>query len=896
MRESTDKNQQDPSLQMTMRLSRPVLYTLIIVAAAGLSSCSTKKNTLTRRVYHNLTAHYNTYFNGNESLKEGRKDLRKKAVDDYNTVLPVENFGTEKDAQAIFPQMDKAIDKGVKTVSMHSMYFKNVEYCRWIDDSYMMIGKAYFYKRDFEMAGRTFDFVMKRYRQNDIKWDAMIWLARNHTRREEFDQALSILDMVNDKLESGEMPKKYARDLSLAFAEHYISQNNYPPAIEHLLKAIPLMHKKTDKNRLRFILAQIYQGTGQLAEATQLYGKVIRKNPPYEMAFRAMINRAKCFDAATGDSKAIEKQLNKMLADDKNKEYLDQIYFALAELAMKRKDEPKVIEYLTLSVKNSVSNDYQKGLSALYLADLYFEKPKYVPAQAFYDSAVQYLPKDYGNYETIEQKSLILNELVGYIVTVETEDSLQRLAQMSEKERDAVISKKIAQIQEQERLARMNEGSMRQGLGFIEQANRERNLNAQSGTNWYFYNPTALSFGFTEFTKKWGRRKLEDNWRLSNKVPVANFGTDPALATDSANLDSNAVVLVTDPKDKNFYLQHIPLTDDKMAASHAKVKDALYKLGLLYDERFNDLPKAILSFDTLIDRYPGDSAYVLKSSYQLYRLYAELGQSALSGSFRDKIVKEYPESDYARIILDPDYYKKLAEELGREKRLYSEAYVAFRSNDHARVLKLAQEARTEYDDRELIPRFLFLEALTLGKTRNAGTMKSSLEELVAAYPSHAVTPLARDILNRMNGGDSTVVSSDQTLSASSGPGSPVALYAPDPSAIHLFVMVADIKNTNINALKIRLSDFNQKFFSLEKLTVSSLFLDDTHQMITVSNFKGSSEGIKYYQTVKENAYVNSQLEGSQYEQFIITVGNYPTLYRDKSVDTYMKFFRENYLK
>ncbi len=881
---------------MNQRTLRTVLLVFLVLAFAGLSSCSTKKNTFTRRVYHNLTAHYNTYFNGNESLKEGRKELRKKAVDDYNEVLPVEKLGTEKDAQGIYPQMDKAIEKGVKTVSQHSMYFRNVEYCRWIDDAYMMIGKAYFYKQDYEMAGRTFDFVMKRYRQNDIRHEAMIWLARNHTQKEEYDQALSLLDMLNERLEGGGMPKKYTRQLAMAFAEHYISQNNYPPAIEHLLKAIPLARGKSEKNRMRFILAQIYQGTGQLAEATALYAKVIRKNPPYEMAFRAMINRAKCYDAASGDSKAIEKQLNKMLTDDKNKEYLDQIYFALAELAMKRKDEPKVIEYLTLSVKNSVSNDYQKGLSSLLLADIFFEKPLYKPAQAFYDSAVQYLPKDYENFETIEAKSLVLNELVGYIVTVETEDSLQRLAAMTDKEREAVISEKIAEIQEKERLARLNDGAMRQGLGFIQQANRERNLNTQSGGNWYFYNPTALSFGFTEFTKKWGRRKLEDNWRLSNKTPVADFGIDPALTGDSTGSDSTASAMVTDPKDKNFYLQHIPLTEAKMAASHARIKEALYKLGLIYDERFNDLPKAIMAFDTLIDRYPSDSVYVLKSSYQLYRLYAEQGQTTLSNDFRNKIISEYPESDYARIILDPDYYKKLAEELGKEKRLYSQAYLAFRSGDHSTVLRHADEARKNYEDKDLIPRFLFLEALTLGKTQNVGTMQTRLESLVSAYPSHVVTPLAQDILSRLKGGDSAVVSTDQALSQGSGPAGVLELYTPDPNAIHLFVMVADIKNTNINALKIRFSDFNQKFFSLEKLTVSNLFLDDTHQMITVSNFKGGESGMKYYNMVKDNAYVNSQLEGSKYDQFIISVGNYPTLYRDKSVETYLKFFREQYLR
>lgn len=876
----------------THSITRISLILLLLLAA---SACSTKKNTFTRRVYHNLNAHFNTYFNGKESLKAGVLELRNKTVDDYNRVLPVENLGSVQDAQSVNPYMDKAIEKGVKAISRHSMYFKSVEYNRWIDDSYHLIGKAYFYKQDYEMAGRTFDFIVKRYRNNDIKYDAMIWLARNHTQKGEFDQAITLLDMVNEKYESGAMPKKYAKNLEVTFAEYYLTLQNYPPAIEHLIRAIRHSSKKYEKNRYRFILAQIYQGTGNLSEAARLYSQVIRKNPPYEMAFKAMINKAKCYDAATGSSKEILKQLNKMLADEKNKEYQDQIYFALAEIALKENKLKEAKEYLALSVKTSVTNDYQKGLSALHLADIHYEVPDYKPSQAYYDTAVQFLPKDYENYANLETKSQRLNQLVGYIVTIETEDSLQHLASLTDKERDAIIQKKIEELKELERQQKREEGVNRQGLGFIEQANRQRNFQNQGGGNWYFYNPSALSFGFTEFQKKWGRRKLEDNWRLSNKAPVMDFGEEGLAVVDSSEMDSTLVPEVTDPKDKNYYLQYIPLTPEKMAVSHEKIKEALYNLGMLYDKGFNDLPKSINAYDTLLARYPGDSVYELKTAYQLYRIFDEQGKTDRRDHYKNLIITKYPESDYAMIILDPDYYKKIIEEKGKEKRLYRSAYLAFNESDYAKVLSLTRQASKTYDDADLIPKFYYLEALTLGKTQSIDSMIASLEHIVSNYPSHDVSQMARDILARLNGNDTNLLSGESTLSISGTSSVAAQIYKHDPTAIHLFVMVADIRDVNINALKIRLSDFNQKYYGPEKLSVSSLFLNETEQIITISNFPNQQKAMTYYTGITGNAYVTSQLEGAESNSFIISVDNYPPFYKDKNVASYMEFFRKNYL-
>jgi len=383
-------------------------------------------------------------------MKIGVKELATKHKDDYNKVLSVFQYGTKEDAQTVNPHMDRAIKKATIVIQKHSIYIKRKEHVRWIDDSYLLMGKAYFYKQEFRQALRTFDFIIQQYRKNPIKYDAMLWIARTKNVQGKFDEAQSLLDEIQNKIEKKKAASSLEKELAVVYADYYIRQHNYSPAIEYLQKAIRLNNKKSIKNRLRYILAQIYQRNGYLQQASELYKKVIKKNPPYEMSFNAKINLAKCFDATSGDSKLIKKKLNKMLKDEKNLEYLDQIYYALAEVALKEKDEEQCIKYLRLSVSTSYANDYQKTTSSLKLAEMYFSKPDYVNAKAYYDTSMTSLPLNYPNYSDIERTTKTLSELVTNILVINREDSLQKLGRMDPKELDAVINKIIEKIVKEE--------------------------------------------------------------------------------------------------------------------------------------------------------------------------------------------------------------------------------------------------------------------------------------------------------------------------------------------------------------------------------------------------------------------------------------------------------------
>ena len=868
------------------------------------TSCSTKKNSFTRRSFHNLTAHYNAYWNGNESFNEGIRTLDKTAKDNYTLVLPVFKYGSKQDAQSVASNMDRAIEKASKVIQRHSMYFGHKEYVKWIDDSYMLIGKAYLYKKEYANARRTFDFITNRFSKEDSRYEAELWLARTYNQKEEFEKAESILDNLNSNIKKGITPSNLEKEFVKVYANFFILQEKYGESIQYLERAIELNGKKQVKNRLRFILAQVYQQLGELEKAAKLYQLVIRKNPSYEMSFNAKINLAKTYDAKSSNRSMIVKKLNKMLKDHKNEEYRDQIYFALADIYLKDKNQEKGIEYLTLSVATSVSNDFQKSISSLKLAEIHFNRPDYTLAQAYYDTAMQFLPEEYPNYEELKQKTEILTGLITNLQTIEFQDSLQMMAKMPEDERNAIIDKIIKKIVEEEAQQREEEANRRQGLSMLEQANRQQNRNMTRSGGWYFSNPQSVSFGFSEFSKKWGRRKLEDLWRLSSKK-VMNFdeeGEETAEA-DSLSADSTAVALETDPKKREYYLQDLPLTEEDITASNDLIEEALYKIGYIYKDGLKDNEKSIEAFEKLIEKFP-EHKNKLQVYYQLYKNYDEIPNPEKAEYYRNLIVKDFPDSDYAKIIIDPNYNLVLEAQRNAAANLYEDTYSAYLNNQYYLVINNYTVAAEKFKESDLLSKFEFLKALSLGKIQNLDTLAVSLEHLVNTYPESEVKPLAEDILSHLKPDENgvMVVTQNPVANGNEEGSSTTAdstllttVYSTDMNAVHFFMMLVDASKTNINALKIRLSDFNAKYYKIAQLKINSIVFMNDLQMITVGNFENAQKALDYYESVLTNNYINTQINKIEENTFVISVDNYPIFYREKDVVNYMKYFNTVYL-
>jgi tetratricopeptide (TPR) repeat protein len=881
------------SKQKTYHISFSLMAIFLVFVMA---SCSTKKNSFTRRLYHNLTAHYNVYWNGKEALKQAEQDLQLAVKDNFNMILPVFNYGTEAESKTISPLLDRAIEKGSKTILKHSMRFGGKEYVRWIDDAYLLIGKAYFYKRDFFSARRSFSFIMREYESNPIKYEAMLWLARTYIEMEQYEKSGPLLNLIQADIDQGKgnVPMNVFKEQALVTADHFIRQEKYDQAIVYLYDGILDAGNKELKTRARFILAQIYQEEGDLAQASQLYAEVIRRNPPYDMAFQAKINMARAYESDFGDSRVIIKQLTKMLRDDKNKDYLDQIYFALAEVSFKDQQDSLGIEYLKLSVARSVTNNYQKSASALMLADIFFEIPEYESAQAYYDTAVNFLPEDYPNYEEIKNKAGKLSDLVSNLQVVYVEDSLQRLAVMPEQERFKVIDQIIYDLIEEERRQREAE-ELAQNMATFSQGQSGFNMGQPiGGGKWYFYNPNTMSNGFTEFVRKWGNRKLEDLWRLKDKQIII-YEPDEIL---DEQLDSLAQagdtlgIKALDPHNREYYLKNIPFSEQALAKSNKAIAEALYNLGLIYAEGLDNSIKSIESYEELLQRYP-DYPQKLKVYYRLYRLYLTLGNSERADYYRDIIVNDHPDSDYAMIILDPDYYKTLQAKETELASLYSQAYQAYERGQYFTVISDADRAVRLYGDSvELIPKFLYLKALSVGRVDVVDSLAVVLRNIVKKYPDSEVKPLAQNLLDYISRDRPDLGTGVQTVKTDSVFKSP---YTYTPNDIHLYLLVVKRQAVKLNAIKVRISDHNKNYFGLRQLTVNSLLLDENRYMITVGNFDDAADALSYYRKTSGDPYVFAELGSGNYTEAVISMKNYPVFYKDKNMVLYRKFFEIEYL-
>lgn len=834
-----------------------------------------------------MTARYNAYFNGNESYKTGVVELEKLHVDDYSKILKVFKLGTLENATSLSSYFDKAYTKSSTVISRHSIFIKKKEHVRWIPEAYLLIGKSYFYKQEYKLASETFDYIIKTYPEYPTKYSAMLWQARTFCEQKKYDKAESMLDQVQNKIDKNKklLPKQALKDFPIIYADFHLKQENTESAIEYLIVAIDKNKKKSVRTRLRFILAQVYQDMGKVAAASKLYDKVIKMNPPYEMAFNAKINKAMCYDANSGDSKDIKKLLYKLAKDTKNKDYLDQIYYALAEICMKESDTLCAIDNYKLSATKSVTNNNQKAKSYLKLAKLYFAMPKYELAEMYYDSTMTVLPKDYPDYDKIKSLASILKDLVTNLKIVDLQDSLQNLSKMTASERNKIIDGIITNVIKEEQKKQEEEYQKQQNI-----YNAAANTITTTNASWYFYNTTAVNFGKTEFIKKWGSRKLEDLWRLSNKALESDFGTTENLG-DSSLTDSAKAVTTTNLKDKNYYLKSIPVTANDLRKSDSIIAIALYNIGLIYQNDLKDAPKAIESYESLIKRFPVNNTYLMKSYYQLYLVYDNLNEDTKRDFYKNLICTKEPESDYCNIIKNPNYKKITSENKDIASTLYKETYTAYKAGKWDSVMTKSNRAIALFgSDTSLVPKFMYMKALAYGKSKDSLHLVTTLQSVIEKYPTSTVKPKAQDLLDFWTGKITAKVVKDSTLASNKG-------YVYDENAIHIYVVVVTIsKGTKISDIKNTISDFNTKNFSLAGLTISNVFVDNTHQLITVINFPDKGKGMQYYNLIKTDNTVFAKLKPGDYKQFIISVDNYSTMYKAKDMDNYYQFFAKHYLK
>lgn len=846
-------------------------------------------------------------------MKQGAATLSGNHEDKYDRVLAVFRYGTLEQAKAVFPDMDEAIKKASIAITRHSINVKGkndrsiTEHNTWIPECYLVVGQSQFYKHDYWTAIETFQFMGSEYKNDDIRPEALLWLIKSYLGLGKTTDAEYLLDYLKaDK----KFPSELLGHFNAVLAQYHLMKNDAPRAMEALKQAAATTRKKDDRARYYFILGQLYQRSDTLDKAFYAYQNVLKLNPPYEMAFNARISRARCYDVGSGSGEAVKRELMKMLKDIKNEEYKDQIFYALAGVARQEKNEGLAVQYLNQSLRASTSNNTQKALSYIELADIYLDRPEYIPAAAYYDSCLSNLTNDHPDYLDIQAKRNSLDRLVKNLKIIMNEDSLQRLAALPESERVLKISQiveaedaeKERQKKEQEEKQRMEEQEIQEEK---ELQSQPRAINAPqiAATGaWYFYNQSAISFGFNEFLKRWGNRKLEDNWRRSEKeMPIAENEAGPAEDTTAKqNQALNDSIAKLDAKArKEAYLGKLPASAEALTESNLRITEAYYNCGVIYREQLNDFKESIKSFETLDQRFP-ENKFKLPCYYNLYRTHLALGDTAKSAFYKNYLLNNYPESDYARLIQNPNFYKEMQRKSQVLEVFYENTYRAFINRQYADVIERKSMADEMFPaNNKLSPKFALLKAMAVGKTRPLPEFQFELEDVIRRYPKDSASIKAQDLLNYITGKNIRETAIDTVPVDTNNLKDPFAKavnYSFEQNSLQFFTIIYPKGDLNAGDLMNKIRSFNSLNFRESNLTVTSGNIDLSLQYIAVMSFGNKDDALSYYETViSEDGLVNT-FDPEKVKFFIISQDNLSELTRTKDLKAYSQFFQKNYLQ
>lgn len=908
-----------------------LLLVAVAVAAAALSSCSPKKNNAATRRYQAFITRYNIYYNGDTHYKETLKEMEEGYQDDYSSLLLIHPAVARGNTKAPQPtgNFDRSIEKAQKAIQLRSIkkkpkkqagkssdpaykeWMKREEYNPFLHNAWMMMGRSQYLNGDFLGAASTFFYISRHF-----SWlpatvtEARLWEARSYLAMDWLFEAETILRRIKPEadLVNGELKGLYYT----TEADLMIKEQEWEKGAEMLRKAIPHV-SKAQRTRLNFLLGQVYSRAGkkELAyKAFQASGS--SSSASYRTKFNARIKQSEVF---TGED--ISKEvgaLRRMTRYDRNKEYLDQIYYAIGNLYLSRRDTARAIENYELAVEKSTRSGIDKAMAQLTLGGLYYDRRLYAKAQPCYSEALPVIPDNYPGYAGLKRRSDVLDELAVYSQNVELQDSLLRLAAMTPEQQMEVIDKLIAELKEKEKkeaeaTAREEFMANRGQDGLQDQNNQVFTMNT-GDDSWYFYNTATKNAGRTEFQRRWGNRKLEDDWRRRNKQTFSfnDFGSDTsspeeAPADDDAPSDSiptpdqEALQKENDPHFPEYYLKQIPKTDLEKQTANDIIQEGLYNMGVILKDKMEDFPAAETEFETLLRRYP-DNIYRLDAYYNMYLMYMRAGDLAKAERYRQLILSDFPDTKYGLALRDPDYIGSLRRMQEMEGKLYDDALDAYLENRNSEVHSLYSTVSKDFPLSKLMPKFMFLEALAYVTDRKPEEFKQTLMELLERYPNTDLTEFASSYLKglaqgrKLQHGVSNMRGMlwDTRLGNDSIPSDTTELkFELDPSQRQLLVLLFPTDEINPNALLFEVarhnfSSFVVKDFDLEQMNFGRLGL------LIIKGFSNVNE-INHYLKVM---YSSSQFElPPQVRPVVISVNNFDTLLRGGgSFDEYFRYMRD----
>lgn len=773
------------------RLKDDLLAMLGILVAlfmiAGLTvSCSTQKNTSQSRFWHSFNAKYNTYYNGSLAYIDASLEKEKGNKDNFTDIIPLYTVSNKQSRELGKSNYETAIKKSQKAIKQHSIkkrpewtknrkkterdieWLNRKEYNPFIWKAWMLMGRSQFYKGAFDEAAATFSYMSRMYRtQPAIYGKARAWLAKCYIEQEWLYDAEDVIrNMSRDSIDWHAQ-----KEWDYTMADYYVHTKDWPQATQYLRKVIKHEQRSVQRAREWYLLGQILKLDNKTQEAYKAFQKVVKQNPPYELEFNARIAMTEVMPA--GHNRQKIAKLKAMARSDKNKDYLDQVYYAMGNVYLADRDTTNAITAYEKGNTKATRSGVEKGVLLLHLGNLYWEMEKFSDANRCYGEAIGLLDKDRKDYKQLSNRSKILEELVPFTEAVHLQDSLQALAKMSESDRNAAIDRVIEALKKKEKEEKKKEleqqalqQQQQNGGNDISNNRRPTPNTPQLGQNglWYFYNPSAVGQGKQTFRQLWGNRQNADDWQRINKTVVAQNTDNDIASTDSLDADGNPISTDTDTKEKNekdslqndphkreYYLAQIPFTEEQLATSNATLADGLFHSGIIFKDKLDNLTlseKALLRLTTdFTDFEHNDEAY-----YHLFLLYSRRGEHAIAQHYLELLKTSYAGSQWTTILTDPYFKENALYGTHLEDSLYASTYEAFKNDDHQQILRNGRISEQRFPLGQYRDKFIFISGLSHLNAGKADSCVNAMRRVIKEYPQSEVAGIAGMIVKGVDSG------------------------------------------------------------------------------------------------------------------------------------------------
>jgi len=865
------------------------LWTVVFVYALFfLPACRATKSdgslnkSIPSLLYHNTTSHYNRYFNGKMRYMESKKNIEDKYKYDFNEILPIYLSLDISQNKAEFQKFDETVKKMSIAITDH----KN---SRWVDDCYFYIGLARFYKGDYFSAAQSFAYLLteKRFEKTKYKNDCAIWLAKSKIAS---DDNITGKKIIDEYLSKKDIPKRIKKDFYVLNAYYFSKLKNYPLVIENLEEAVKLTRRRKEKNHYYFILGQLYVQQGNKEKAFDAFTQAMKRNTHYEFTFNAKLGQVHAYlsDTSNKQNKKVTRTLKRMIADDKNSDNYDQIYYELGNIEVRNKNYQKAVNAYKKSAKLSTKNAYQKGLAYNKLGDIHFSPlNKFVLAEAYYDSAASAFKSSNKATKESEKAEAIkknLSNYVKYTKIIREKDSLIKFSLLPQKEQyaiiDAVIKKKE---QELKKLEDKKNNSSNNFTDPFKDDTPKSNIN--TGGSFYFDNPGAVAQGKAEFKRLWGDRTYGDNWKYSEGIKFDDFSfnnNDPK-ENDPKNKPKNPLLL------RETYLQNLPKNDEERNKMLAEIENAMFELGNTFNIGFNMPDSAQYTFENTLKRFP-ETKNKPSIYFSLYGIYKKLGQNDKSDYYKNLLIQNYPNHEYTQLIMGKAN-KQVAYRDSMNK-IYTQAMSKYEAKQFQETITICDNAIRPNPKDEEVAKFHFLRAYAYKHLDKPDSLIAEYRFIDKTYPN-------APFINQVRGLLATLEKNKENISKAT------LEFDPDikPADKIVVFMYLNTKKSTSTA-KAKISDFNTKLYSTANFTINDNIYNDTLNLIYISVFPDMKQAKQYAENLKNDPTMKDFISNNV---FAITNRNLNTLiykatpndgihkeYENgkNSLDVFLKFYQK----